>query len=70
MAVALFGTIALGAVAESHGGQESGGIQSSFDVTAAADDFGKMFLVAAISLAIAFVCLVFMEERPLPKHQG
>jgi EmrB/QacA subfamily drug resistance transporter len=70
MAVALFGTIALGAVAAGHGGPASGGIQSGVDIAAAADDFGKMFLVAAISLAVGLVCLLFMGERPLPKHQG
>jgi len=70
MAVALFGTIALGAIATSHGGPAMGGIQSGVDVATAADDFGKMFLVAAISFAVGFVCLLFMEERPLPTDHG
>lgn len=69
MAVALFGTIALSGITPGHGGPALGAAHSGIALSTATNNFSKMFLVAALSFAVAFVCLFFMEERPLPKRQ-
>lgn len=64
MSVSLFGTMTAEAVEASHGAAASG-----IDAAAAAHAFGNMFLAAAIGLALGFVCLAAMQERPLPRHR-
>jgi MFS family permease len=68
MMVAVFGAIVLaGASAETlPGSAEAAGLQA---MSMTAEAFSRIFFVAALSLAVSFVALVMLEEKPLRTNQ-
>jgi predicted MFS family arabinose efflux permease len=59
MLIAIFGAIVL---VGAPGGQSLG---SAFAATDPAEAFGRLFLVAAASMAVALIAILVMEEKPL-----